>query len=385
MQSETTSDSTSTPFTLLSVPPHIALSSVLSSLPAHTTTLIAHHPPASTDLTALTTFLSKSNSQITSLTFSDTALHPTVPLTILRSVPSKGPLRTLVFRNASLNQELVSPLARLLATVPLAPLTIDLSNNRLNSHGIQALQSAVQSRPQHFPRISLLLSGNLYTVELLNTLTHAVGALLALLGGISLTYRAYVLHFSPSIICSLLTFSLSLVTLMTASAVYHAHFRSPSLSIRLRKADHCSIFILIAGSYTPFIACYALDPPTISGPLTLLAVWIFAAIGVTRSLLGSDSSRSRALFALVTGWLGLFVFKVMIERMDTTAVISLVAGGIAYSVGIVFYLLGKRRPLLHVIWHLAVLAGGGLHFFALWRYVNGGEAFDDDFVDWALR
>lgn len=368
--------------TLLSVPPNVPLFPLLDSLPPQTTTLTFHAPLTPSELIALTNFLSKSNAQITSLSISDIPLHPTLPLNLLRSISSTTPLRTLVFRNASLNHKLISPLAHLLATTPLKTLTLDLSNNRLNSHGIRMLQSAVQSRPEHFPRISLLLSGNLYTVELLNTLTHGVGALLALLGGIFLTYRAHVYNFSRTIVCSLAAFSLSLVTLMTASAVYHAHFRSPALSIRLQKADHCSIFILIAGSYTPFIVCYALDPPTTSGPLTLVAVWTFAAIGVTRSLLGSDSSRSRALFALVTGWLGVFALKIMVERMDTTTISALVSGGVAYSVGIVFYLLGKKRPILHVIWHLAVMIGGGLHYFALWRYVDIGTDVEDEVTHW---
>lgn len=73
------------------------------------------------------------------------------------------------------------------------------------------------------------------------------------------------------------------------------------------------------------------------------------------------------------------------DRMDTTTISALVVGGLAYSVGIVFYLLGKSRPILHVVWHLAVMIGGGLHYFALWRYVNIGTDREDDMADWLLR
>lgn len=72
----------------------------------------------------------------------------------------------------------------------------------------------------------------------------------------------------------------------------------------------------------------------------------------------------------------------MVDRMDTTTISALVSGGIAYSVGIVFYLLGKKRPILHVIWHLAVMIGGGLHYFALWRYVDIGTDVEDEVTDW---
>lgn len=85
--------------------------------------------------------------------------------------------------------------------------------------------------------------------------------------------------------------------------------------------------------------------------------------------MGVDSSRSRSLFALVNGWLGVIVKGTMIERMERENVSALVAGGVSYSLGILFYLGGKRVPFLHVIWHFAVLMGGAFHFIALWNYV----------------
>eukprot|EP00177_Eucheuma_denticulatum_P004958 GFKZ01009015.1.p1 GENE.GFKZ01009015.1~~GFKZ01009015.1.p1 ORF type:complete len:372 (-),score=31.07 GFKZ01009015.1:599-1714(-) len=342
---------------------------LFDSLPPETTALSLDGPLSPANLTALTTFLSKSNTQITTLSLSNHPLPPSLPATLLQSLPPTTPLTTLILQSASLTPTCTPPIAHLLCSHPLVPLTLDLSNNRLNHRGILTLQSALLSRPPDFPKISLILSGNLHTVEVLNTVTHAIGAALAVFGGFFLTIRAYFHHLPVATVFSLATFALSLVTLLTSSAVYHAHFRNPRLSTKLRKLDHCSIFVLIAGSYTPFIVGYALDPPTVFGPITLLAVWTCAAIGITRSLMGVDSNRSRSLFALVTGWLGLMVTQTMMERMERENVGALVAGGVSYSLGILFYLGGKRIPFLHVIWHFAVLFGGAFHFIALWNYV----------------
>lgn len=251
-----------------------------------------------------------------------------------------------------------------LLTTPLGALAhLDLSNNAANHRGVQAIEKAVSSR--HTPLL-VNLSGNLVTVEVLNTVTHAVGAGAALLGGIMLTYRAYANNTSTAVTCSLAVFALSLFTLLTSSAVYHAAFRAPRWATRLQKMDHCSIFLLIAGSYTPFMVKYAMDSS--EGRYTLAAVWVSALVGIVRSVMGTGGSKARSGLALFTGWLGLLSWRVMSERMGNDLAL-VVGGGVAYSVGIVFYLLGKRMPSMHVVWHFAVMLGGGLHFVALWTYV----------------
>jgi hemolysin III len=232
--------------------------------------------------------------------------------------------------------------------------------------GVVALEKAVAQRPHG--AISVNVMGNLVLVEVLNGITHGIGSLGAIIGGISMIHYAWpVLPLYQTL--SVLLFCASLLTMFLSSCLYHSCFRVPGLREFLHGMDHCSIFILIAGSYTPFISCYTLDPITAAGPVVLVLVWIFAIIGVLMSLQVIPAGRrTRAFFALAMGWIGIAPVKTLAARMEPGAMASVFAGGMAYSGGLVLYLLGKRVPMLHVFWHLAVMLGGGLHFYAIWHY-----------------
>lgn len=350
-----------------------SLSKSLQAIPPEATSLHLNFQPNFSDISSLANFLA-TDTQIHTFSISKVPLPASSPATLLQAISNTSNLTTFVLHDASLTYSCIPPLAQVISSQPLTSLTIDLSNNLLNARSIRALKKAVSSRPATFPPINLYLNGNLPAVELFNTVTHGVGALFASVGGIFLTHRAHGKALPGFQLASLAAFALSLVAMMTSSAVYHGHFRYPSLSTKLRKVDHCSIFILIAGSYTPFLVCYTMDPITFSGPFTLVAVWVFAIVGVVRSLMGVDSSKTRAFFALATGWLGLFSMGTMVERMEKEVIGGVVAGGVVYSIGMSFYLFGKRRPWLHVIWHFAVLIAGALHFYALWTHVNRRNA-----------
>lgn len=360
------------------VPPEVPLPLLLSSLrPEHSSVTIRTRPLSAADVALLAHFLSN-NKHVVRLSLATVPLGSAVAFQLLAAVAAPreppSPLRALSLRSVGISTSGAKQIATLIREANFGQLeSLDLSNNRANWPGERALEKAVVARVlEGRTAIDVDVSGNLVVVEWLNAITHGLGAFGALAGGIVMTASA-VRHGLPGAnVASLVVFALSLFTLMASSCVYHSAFRCPAASRRLRKADHCSIFMLIAGSYTPFVVCYTLDPPTFAGPATLLAVWTCASVGIARSLAESGSSNARSLLALATGWLGAFSVRTMTERMQEGALNFVVSGGIAYSLGIIFYLLGKKIPMMHVIWHVAVMLGGGLHYFALWRYVVNG-------------
>lgn len=344
----------------------------------HTSLTICSPSLSPQSFSALCNFISNLNSHVNELNLSGVSLGDASVIRLFASLAksreSPSPLVRISMQNVGFQTNGAKKIASIFRDADLGRLEyLDLSNNIANWPGVKAIESAIAARAQagHRP-IEVDLDGNLVIVELLNAVTHGIGAGGALAGGILMAVRAVQLELPLATIASLLVFVGSLFTLMTSSCVYHSCFRYPRTSRQLRKADHCSIFILIAGSYTPFVVCYTLDPPTVCGPLTLIAVWMCATAGIIMSLSSSGSNRTRALFALGMGWLGAFSVRTMVERMQSGALSSVVMGGVIYSVGIVFYLLGKRQPIMHVVWHVAVMLGGGFHYFALWRYVVNG-------------
>ncbi|CAN8066418.1 unnamed protein product, partial [Agarophyton chilense] len=280
-----------------------------------------------------------------------------------------APLRVLDLARTGLDVRAALAVAPFL-TRELSGLTrLDFSNNCANERGVRVLRKHVALRHAALPPLHVDLSGNLVVVEALNAATHGVGALVALVAALFMLRRALVQHTSLPVFAAVCVFLFSLFTLLTSSCVYHSCFRHPAASRCMRRADHCSIFLLIAGSYSPFIMRYTLYPLVWRGPLTLVAVWTCAFVGIYRSLRAMGSNSSRALFALLTGWLGSLSATTLVQRMHTGALHLVVLGGVVYSLGIVFYLLGNKRPIMHVIWHLAVLVAGALHYAAVWQYV----------------
>lgn len=288
------------------------------------------------------------------------------------SAAAVSPLMSASFTNVGLKAKDAQSISVLL-TQPLGGLSyLDLSNNMFNFPGVRTLTTAVTERNKLYDTpLELNLSGNLVTIEILNSITHGVGAIIALIAGSMLTFSAKRNGLKDIEVASIGIYCASLFSLLASSCAYHTVFRYPRLHRLFRRADHFSIFLLIAGTYTPFIVAYALN--TVIGRATLAAVWTFAFIGIVRSILGIGTNRTRAFFALVTGWIGLMAQRTMVTSMQPDALKGVVAGGITYSVGIIFYLLGKRFPMMHVIWHFAVMIAGGFHYLTLSRYVVHGR------------
>ena len=169
----------------------------------------------------------------------------------------------------------------------------------------------------------------------------------------------------PGRLVSVAVYGLTLVALYISSTVYHSVTgRTKAIC---QKIDHTAIYLLIAGTYTPFM----LGP--LRGPWgwTLLAiVWTLALIGIIQDLWQLDRRRIVSLVLYIgMGWLAIVAVGPLMRVLPTPALWWVLAGGLAYTGGVAFYALDKRWPSAHVVWHLFVIAGSTCHFVAIARYV----------------
>jgi hemolysin III len=204
--------------------------------------------------------------------------------------------------------------------------------------------------------------------ELANALTHGAGAVASLVGGAVLIAGAAAYGDAWKVAASAV-FAATLVLLYTASTLYHAA-RSPKARARLQVFDHCAIYLLIAGTYTPF---------TLLGlrggwGWSLFGVaWGLAAAGVAFKLFftGRFPRVSTAIY-LGMGWMVIVAAVPMLEALSPTTIGWLVAGGLAYTGGTAFY--HNRCPYAHAVWHLFVLAGSVCHYVAVATHVLPGTS-----------
>lgn len=208
----------------------------------------------------------------------------------------------------------------------------------------------------------------MYYGEKLNSITHVVGAALALIGfGVLLTISLQ--SRDPLLVISFVVFGLTLVLLYTMSSLYHS-FHPPKLKKLFQKLDHVSIYLLIAGTYTPYMLVSLRET---NGLVMLALIWALAAIGLLLDVFVPKRIKwLQVLIYLVMGWVCTLNYFELQEAISTTGLVWLTAGGIAYTVGIVFYVLDDLQKLRHAhgIWHLFVLAGSTCHFISVVAYVR---------------
>ncbi len=187
--------------------------------------------------------------------------------------------------------------------------------------------------------------------ELASSLSHALGIIFGIAGLAVLTAFA-ALHGGAWRIVSVSIYGTTLILLFTASTLYHA-VSNPRAKSVLRLLDHSAIFLLIAGTYTPF-ALISLRGPW--GWSLFAIVWTLAIIGIVLELRHVRNRVVAALLYLGMGWVGVFAIKPMIANIEPGGLWLLFAGGLCYTLGVPFYL-WKRMPYNHALWHLFVLAG----------------------------
>ncbi len=196
--------------------------------------------------------------------------------------------------------------------------------------------------------------------ELANALTHGLGAALSVAGFAVLVTQTS-LHGDAWRVTATAIFSATLVLLYTVSTLYHS-FRGESVKRLLRKFDHASIFLLIAGTYTPFLLVNLRGP---WGWSLFGVIWGLAVAGVALKFWFAGRFRLvSTLLYIGMGWLVTIALRPMLQTVPSGALWLLLAGGLSYTLGTVFYL-WRRLPYHHAIWHLFVLGGSACHFFAV--------------------
>ena len=199
--------------------------------------------------------------------------------------------------------------------------------------------------------------------------THGLGAVLALLGTVALLIRSAgnPLHF-----WSFAIYGISMTCLYTASTLYHCINTSIRGRLALRKYDHCSIYLLIAGSYTP-VCLIALHSPL--GEILCGSVWAVAVAGLVLTLVWIDSPRwlTSGVY-LFMGWMALAAIKAIAQALPGHGLVALVLGGVLYSVGGVLYAVkwpGRNNPRFgcHEIFHLFILLGSACHYWMMYEVI----------------
>lgn len=198
--------------------------------------------------------------------------------------------------------------------------------------------------------------------ERLNTLTHGLAAVASVGGLIILIVGA------GNDALKLTTFSIygvSLIVLFGASALYHG-MHGTKYEVRLQIFDHAAIYLLIAGTYTPFMLLILKGA---WGWSIFGVIWGMALLGMFFKFFGSwRGKRISAVIYLIMGWLVIIAINPLIERLPPGAWKWVIAGGLSYTIGVVFYL-WQKLPYNHVIWHLFVMGGAAGHYFAILFYL----------------
>lgn len=215
-----------------------------------------------------------------------------------------------------------------------------------------------------YPSGKLKVTAPLYTKgeEIFNAVSHIVGGAFGLIAWIVLARFA-----APNgvYIAAVSAFGLSIIVLYTMSALYH--FLPNGAGKRVfRIFDHCTIFLLIAGTYTPY--CLIALGGTTVGLVILVIEWTLAVLGIVGNAIAMNNKVIKSFsmaFYVVMGWLILVAFRPLLENISTASFVLLLLGGIAYTVGIAFYAFGRKVRYFHSVWHLFDIAGTALQFSSI--------------------
>ena len=203
--------------------------------------------------------------------------------------------------------------------------------------------------------------------EIAHSITHGIGALLSVIGLATLVVNSSRYGDAWHIVSTSI-YGVTLIALYTASTLYHA-VTVPDIKQVLRKLDHAAIFLLIAGTYTPFTLVNLRG----GWGWTLFGiVWSIAIAGMVMELIVERRYKwiSISLY-LGLGWIVMIAIAPLMATVDTGGLVLLLAGGLFYSLGVIFYV-WKALLYHHAVWHLFVLAGSACHFFAVFYYVIPG-------------
>jgi len=212
----------------------------------------------------------------------------------------------------------------------------------------------------------VLTEGYSVAEEIANSISHGIGFIFGIVGLVLLLSQALDSQANAVAITSYSLYGGSMILLFLASTLYHA-IPHPRAKSWLKKLDHCAIYLLIAGTYTPFLLV-GLKSPLAHG--LMVVIWCLALVGVLFKLFFVHRFEALSVITyLLMGWLSLVVIYQLAMKLSAGGVWLLAAGGIIYSLGVIFYV-SKRIPYNHAIWHGFVLGGSICHFLAIYFYIS---------------
>ena len=198
--------------------------------------------------------------------------------------------------------------------------------------------------------------------ELINAISHGFGTAFAITA-LVLTVVISARHHSAIAVVSSCIYGSSMIIMFLISCLYHSF--SPKLKAKkvFRVLDHCDIYVFIAGSYTPFCLCLI---GGLKGWLMFGVIWICTVIGILLNSIDMDrfEKPSFALY-LIMGWMIILSLDVLLTKLPTAALVLLISGGVVYTLGSAFYIIGAKRKYLHSVFHFFILIAAILQFFSI--------------------
>ena len=205
--------------------------------------------------------------------------------------------------------------------------------------------------------------------EIFNMTSHIVGAVLGIVATVLCIVFAAIRGNAYGIISGAI-YGVTMIILYTMSSIYHGLSPKRYSKKVFQVLDHCSIFLLIAGSYTPFALCTIREHDLASGWVIFGVIWAFAILGIVLNSIDIKKFKVFSMICyLVMGWCIVFKITLLPELLGTAGFVLLLLGGIAYTIGAILYGLGKKHKYMHSIFHLFILLGSLLQFFCILLYV----------------
>lgn len=205
--------------------------------------------------------------------------------------------------------------------------------------------------------------------EIFNMTSHIVGGALGIVALVLCVIFAAIHHNPYGVVASSI-FGVTMILLYTMSSIYHGLSPKRYSKRVFQVLDHCSIFLLIAGCYTPFALCSIREVDPVSGWLIFGVIWGIAILGIVLNSIDISKFKVFSMICyLLMGWCIVFKASLLPDILGTAGLVLLVSGGVAYTVGAVIYGLGKKHKWMHSIFHMFILLGSLLQFFCILLYV----------------
>ena len=205
--------------------------------------------------------------------------------------------------------------------------------------------------------------------EIFNMVTHIVGGALGIAGMVLCIIFAAI-HKNTYGVVSSSIFGVSLIILYTMSSIYHGLNREGVAKRVFQIMDHCSIFLLIAGTYTPFALCTLREYSTALGWTMFGIIWFFAILGITLNAIDLKMFKSFSMFCYISmGWLAVFKIDILIKLLTIPGFLLVLFGGVLYTIGAILYGLGKKKKWIHSIFHIFVVLGSVCHIMCVMLFV----------------